>query len=190
YVDSVLPQSFNVAAGTKPYINVDVLCFDRRLVNEYGYVFFDIVPETIYPLCTFINYCNEEGRHWVANYSIDLYYGTNDEGIQLYDNADADAMVSVGTRGGQYYADPLCLVVPGPPANLPNNQPYLYMVIYPNDWNDNYGDIDNTPVPVQLTWNDLNALLNSDGTTSEYLHLFIGECPGALDGDGSIGGGN
>src|SRR5690606_17145581 len=41
YVDSVLPQSFNVAAGTKPYINVDVLCFDRRLVNEYGYVFFD-----------------------------------------------------------------------------------------------------------------------------------------------------
>src|SRR5690606_41006153 len=122
-------------------------------------------------------YCNADGRHWVANYSIDLYYGTNDEGIQLYDNSDAEAMVSVGMRGGQYYADPLCLVVPGPPANLPNNQPYLYMIIYPNDWNDNYGDIDNTPVPVQLSWNDVNALLNNDGTTSEYLHLFIGECP-------------
>src|SRR5690606_28085402 len=134
-------------------------------------------------------YCNADGRHWVANYSIDLYYGTNDEGIQLYDNSDAEAMVSVGMRGGQYYADPLCLVVPGPPANLPNNQPYLYMVIYPNDWNDNYGDIDNSSVSVQLSWNDVNALLNDDDTTNEYLHLFIGECPGALDGDGGGNGG-
>lgn len=189
YVDSALPRTFNVAAGTKPYIDIEVLCFDRRMVNEYGYVFFDIVPDTIYPLCTFINYCNEAGRHWVANYSIDLYYGTNDEGIQLYDNADADARVTVGTRGGQYYADPLCLVVPGPPANLPNDQPYLYMVIHPNDWSDNYGDIDNSPVAVQLSWNDVNELLNSDGTTNEYLHLFIGECPGALDGEGGNGGG-
>lgn len=190
YVDQVLPRNFNIAAGTKPYIDVEVLCFDRRMVNEYGYVFFDILPDTIYPLCTFINYCNEDGRHWVANYSIDLYYGTNDEGIQLYDNADDDAQVTVGTRSGQYYADPLCLVIPGPPANLANDQPYLYMIIYPNDWTDNYGNIDNTPVPVQLSWNDVNELLNSDGTTNEYLHLFIGECPGALDGDGSIGGGN
>lgn len=189
YVDEVLPRSFNVAAGTKPYIDVEVLCFDRRLANEYGYVFFDIIPETIYPLCTFINYCNEAGRHWVANYSVDLYFGTNAEGIQLYDNNDEDAQVAVGMRNGQYYADPLCLVVPGPPANLANDQPYLYMVIYPNDWNGNYGDIDNTPVPVQLSWNDVNALLNSDGTTNEYLHLFIGECEGAVDGDGSIGGG-
>ena len=74
YVDQVLPRNFNIAAGTKPYIDVEVLCFDRRMVNEYGYVFFDILPDTIYPLCTFINYCNEDGRHWVANYSIDLYY--------------------------------------------------------------------------------------------------------------------
>lgn len=186
YVDQALPRNFNVAAGTKPYIDVEVLCFDERFVNEYGYVFFDIVPETIYPLCTFINYCNEAGRHWVANYSVDLYFGTDDEGIQLYDHNDDDAQVAVGTINGQYYADPLCLVVPGPPANLANNQPYLYMVIYPNDWTGNYGDINNAPIPVQLSWNDVNALLNGDGTTSEYLHLFIGECEGALAGDGTI----
>ncbi len=186
YVDQVLPRNFDVAAGTKPYIDVEVLCFDRRLANEYGYVFFDIIPETIYPLCTFINYCNEAGRHWVANYSLDLYFGTDATGIQLYDNADADAQVAVGTRNGQFYADPLCLVVPGPPANLANDQPYLYMIIYPNDWTGNYNDINNTPVPVQLSWNDVNALLNNDGTTNEYLHLFIGECEGALEGDGTI----
>lgn len=186
YVDNALPLSFDVAAGTKPYIDVEVLCFDRRLVNEYGYVFFDIVPETIYPLCTFINYCNEDGRHWVANYSVDLYYGTNDQGIQLYDSNNDDAQVSVGTRNGQFYADPLCLVVPGPPANLAADQPYLYMVIYANDWNDNYGDVDNSAIPVQLSWNDVEALLNDDGTTNESLHLLIGGCEGALQGDGSI----
>jgi hypothetical protein len=187
YVGNVLPQSFNVAAGTKPYIDVDVLCFDRRMVNEYGYVFFDIIPEVIYPLCVFVNYCNEAGRHWVANYSIDLFFGTSVNGIQLYDNEDAAAQATVGMRdNGEYYASPLCLVVPGPPANLADDQPYLYMVIYPNDWEANYGDIDNTPIPVQLSWNDVNALLNNDGTTNEYLHLLIGECEGALSGDGTI----
>ncbi len=186
FVGQVLPMSFNVAAGTKPFIDVEVLCFDRRLVNEYGYVFFDIIPETIYPLCTFINYCNEAGRHWVASYSLDLFFGANANGIQLYDHEDAEAQVTVGTRNGEFFADPLCLVVPGPPANLANNQPYLFMIIYPNDWDANYGDIDNTPIAVQLSWNDVNALLNNDGTTNEFLHLIIGECEGALSGDGSI----
>jgi hypothetical protein len=37
----------------------------------------------------------------------------------------------------------------------------------------------------------VNALLNDDGTTNEYLHLLVGECEDALDGDGTIpGGGN
>ncbi len=186
YVNNPLPFSFDLGADTKPYIDVEVLCFDRRMVNEYGYVFFDIIPETIYPLCTFINYCNEDGRHWVADYAVDLYFGTNTSGIKLYDHLNPNAMAQTGVINGQFFADPLCLVIPGPPANLPNDQPYLYMVIYPNDWTANYGDINNAPIPVQLSWNDVNALLNSDGTTNEYLHLFIGECDGALEGDGTL----
>ena len=35
----------------------------------------------------------------------------------------------------------------------------------------------------------VNELLNDDGTTNEYLHLLVGECENALDGDGTIPGG-
>jgi len=191
YVTNPLPFDFELEAGTKPYIDIEVLCFDRRMVNEYGYVFFDIVPKTIYPLCLFVNYCNEDGRHWVADYAIDLYFGTDDDGIQLYSNSNPNAMATTGTGDGGYFADPLCLVIPGPPANLDNDDPYLYLVIYPQDWGGtgNYGDIDNTGVPVQLSWNMVKDLLNDDGTTNEYLHLLVGECENALDGDGTIPGG-
>lgn len=191
YVDDALPKLFEVFPGTKPYFDIEVLCFDRRVVNEYGYVFFDIVPKTIYPLCLFVNYCNEDGRHWVADYAIDLYFGTDADGIQLYSNTNPNAMATTGVTNDEYFADPLCLVIPGPPANLDNDDPYLYLVIYPQDWTNSYGDIDNTPVPVALSWNMVNELLNDDGTTNEYLHLKVGECEGALDGDGTIpGGGN
>lgn len=190
YVDSALPFSFDVEDGTKPYIDVEVLCFDRRMVNEYGYVFFDILPEVIYPLCLFVNYCDENGRHFVADYSVDLYFGTDDTGIQLYDHTEESAMATTGTNSaGNYFADPLCLVVPGRPANLPDDEPYLYLIIYPEDWTGT-GDIDNTPVPVSLSWDAVEELLNSDGTTNEYLHLLIGECEDALEGDETIGGGN
>ena len=176
YVKEALPFQFDVFPGTKPYIDVEVLCFDRRVVNEYGYVFFDIVPKTIYPLCLFVNYCNEDGRHWVADYSVDLYFGPNADGIQLYDHTNPMAMATTGIIGEEFYADPLCLVIPGPPANLDNDDPYLYLLVYPEDWANSYGDIDNTPVPVLLSWNMVNALLNNDGTTNEYLHLSVGEC--------------
>lgn len=191
YVDSALPFSFDVEDGTKPYIDVEVLCFDRRMVNEYGYVFFDILPEVIYPLCLFVNYCDENGRHYVADYSVDLYFGTDATGIQLYDNLEESAMATTGDYGeGAYYADPLCLVVPGPPANLPANQPYLYLVIHPEDW-DGTGDIDNTPTQgIPLTWEMVSGLLNEDGTTNEYQHFLIGECDGAIgSGDGGGNGG-
>ncbi|MDX1544318.1 MAG: hypothetical protein R3214_10265, partial [Christiangramia sp.] len=181
YVDTALPFSFEVEDGTKPYIDVEVLCFDRRMVNEYGYVFFDILPEVIYPFCLFVNYCDENGRHYVADYSVDLYFGTDATGIQLYDHTEESAMATTGDYGnGAFYADPLCLVVPGPPANLPDDEPYLYLIIYPEDW-DGTGDIDNTPTEgIQLTWEMVSGLLNDDGTTNEYHHVWVGECEEAI----------
>lgn len=191
YVEKSLPFSFDVAAGTKPYIDVEVLCFDRRMVNEYGYVFFNIVPETIYPLCLFANYCNADGRHWVADYSIDLEYGTGDDIMHvLYSSDMATAMATTGTNNdGEFYADPLCLVVPGPPANLGADEPYLTLTVYPQDWEGSYGDIDNSPIVYELSWNDVYGLLNQDGETNEYLHLTLGECAEGSTGDGSGGNG-
>lgn len=188
YVDNPLEFDFVVQDGTKPYIDVEVLCYDRRVANEYGYVFFDVVPEKIYPFCLFINYCNEDGRHYVANYTVDLYYGTDDSGIQLYDGANLNED-QYGMVSGNYYSDPLCLVVPGKPMSLADTDPYLTLIIHPNDWENNYGDIDNSPITVQVTWEMVNGLLNADGETNEYWHGIIGECEGALTGDGSGGNG-
>lgn len=178
YVDSALPFSFQVQDGAKPYIDVEVLCFDRRMVNEYGYPFFDIIPGKIYPLCFFANFCPPSGRHYVANYSVDLFYDDGTTRIQLYDGDGPDLDDTNDS------ADPLCLVVPESPFEDPNED-YLFYVITPEDWTGNYGNIDNTPlIEVGLSWNDVEGLLNDDGETAEYIHLFIGceppidDCPG------------
>ena len=180
YVDTALPFSFNVQDGTKPYIDVEVLCFDRRMVNEYGYPFFDLVPGKLFPLCFFANFCPPSGRHFVANYSVDLVYRDGENEVVLYEGA----IPNTGNNGSNYFADPLCLVVPESPfEDLDEN--YLFYVITPLDWPGSYGDIDNTPlVEVGLSWNDVEGLLNDDGETAEYIHIFIGceppidDCPG------------
>ncbi|WP_298524191.1 hypothetical protein [uncultured Christiangramia sp.] len=192
YVDNPLPFTFEVRDGTKPYIDIEVLCFDRRMVNEYGYPFFDLVPGKLYPLCFFANYCpSVNGRHYVGNYSVDLYYDNGDERIKLYSTAQTP---TTGETNGEYFADPLCLVVPESPFDDPTTE-YLFYTVTPLDWTDSYGDIDNTPLAeVGLNWNDVDELLGADGESVDYIHLFIGceppigDCPGVptqgdMDGD-------
>ncbi len=189
FVNNPLPLNFNLQRGTKPFIDIEVLCFDRRTVNEYGYPFFDLVPTVVYPLCFFANYCpTPNGRHFVGNYSLDLWYDDGTNKIQIYN----DEIPNTGTTGGEFQARPVCVVVPGAPEGFAADQDYLFYVITPLDWPGNYGDIDNTPMAeVGLSWNDVNGLLNVDGTTNEFIHVFIG-CdddngnggPGDSDGDG------
>jgi hypothetical protein len=187
YVDNPLPLNFNLQRGTKPYIDIEVLCFDRRTVNEYGYPFFDLVPTVVYPLCFFANYCpTPDGRHYVGNYSLALWYDDGDNKIQIY----SDERPNTGMAGNEYQARPVCVVVPGAPEGFGPDDDYLFYVITPLDWPGNYGDIANTPMAeVGLSWNDVNALLNADGETNEYLHVFI-NCdngnggPGGDDSDG------
>ena len=181
YVDNPLPFTFEVRDGTKPYIDVEVLCYDRRMVNEYGYPFFDLVPGKLYPVCFFANYCpSPEGRHYVGNYSVELFYDDGENRIPLYSEPQTPV---VGEDGGVYFADPLCLVIPESPFEDPD-QDYLFYVVTPLDWPGSYGDIDNTPLPeVGLSWTDVDEKLNDDGETVEYFHLFIGcepdieDCP-------------
>ncbi len=185
YVDNPLPFDFEINDGTKPYIDVEVLCFDRRMVNEYGYPFFDIFPGKIYPLCFFANYCTDSGRHYVGNYSVDLYYYDGVSTVQLYSSDDT----MPDLNDDNYSADPLCLVVPESPFE-DANEPYLYYVITPENWPGYYGDVsDATPLPaVWLNWNDVEGYLNDDGETNEYIHLFINcdDNPGGGDCTGEI----
>ena len=168
FVDNPLPFSWDLRAGSKTYTNVDVICFDDRLVNLYGYQFFDITPEVIYELCFFANYCTDSGRHYTANYSLDIYYGTDNSGTPLY----TGEMPVIG-EDGVFFAEPLCLAIPSPQNDEGLDDPYLYYEATLIDWDDNYGEASGESTSGTWTRNDILGLINNDGETSEYFHAFI-----------------
>ena len=71
----------------------------------------------------------------------------------------------------------VCLAVPGPAAGIGADEPYLYYEVTLMDWTDNYGTAGDYVESGTLTWNEVQALLNDDGTTAEYEHIFI-NCDG------------
>lgn len=178
-VDQSLPISWNLRSGSKTYGDVPVMCFDNRQVNRYGYQLFDILQEQVVNLCFFANYCSDAGRHYTANYSLDLYLGDSDAGTPLYSDVEPET----GMEGG-FYADPVCMAVPAPGEGIGADEPYLYYEIRLLDWPGNYGTAGNHVETGTLSWNDVQALLNADGTTAEYEHIFINcgdEAPSGMD---------
>lgn len=104
-----LPFEFDLGAGTKKYLDVDVLCYDDRLVNEYGYLFFDLDNNEAIEFCMFGNFCDETGRHFVAEYEVDVWYGTNDSGEVLYTNVGNTPQTN---ELGEIYSNPVCFALP------------------------------------------------------------------------------
>lgn len=183
YVDNPLPYTFQVQDGTKPYISVDVLCFDRRMANEYGYVFFDINQKEIFNFCMFGNYCTPAGRHYVASYSVDIWkYNseTEQKGVQLYD----DLTATVSNNGGVYQADPLCVALP----DDPNAEDDFYIEITIKD-TDEY-DANNVIVKQGvLTEMEAKMLFDAnDDSKLDYYHFMVGcddeDTPPVLDTPG------
>ena len=167
-VDQPLPATWDLTAGSKTYVDIPVLCFDDRQVNLYGYLFFDIIPTEVSTLCFFANYCNIAGRHYTANYSLDLYLGTSNSGVPLY----LDQTPTTG-NDEEFYADPICLAVPSPQNGIGDDDPYLYYEITLTDWPNNYGTAGDYVETGTLTWNEVQGLLNNDGTTADYKHIYI-----------------
>ncbi|MCP9199856.1 superoxide dismutase family protein [Gramella sp. GC03-9] len=111
FVDQPVGENFifDLRAGSKNYVNVDVICYDDRNVNLYGYQFFTITPVPLIEFCFFGNYCTPEGRHYVASYSISVWYSEDGQkGELIYDGLENNV---VG-EGNDAYADPLCFFLP------------------------------------------------------------------------------
>lgn len=111
FVSDPLPMFFDLRAGTKNYEDVEVLCFDNREVNRFGYQFFDITPVPMIKFCMFGNVCPDgpNGRHKVASYQVDVWeYAEGTKGAQLY----TDVTAEVKEDNGQMYADPTCFFLP------------------------------------------------------------------------------
>ena len=178
------PYTWNLRAGSKTYTDVEVLCFDNRDVNRYGYQFFDIIPTELQNICFFANYCTDDGRHYTANYTLDLYTFNGEPTTErptsldgynnLYDGIglDEDAF---GVDDGDYYADPLCVSIP----NLGEGE-YIYYEATVANWDANYPAPENHLVWGYVSQADIDALVAADGDdnpeTMDYRHLFF-NCP-------------
>ncbi|SFN58716.1 MULTISPECIES: thrombospondin type 3 repeat-containing protein [Salegentibacter] len=179
FVDNPLPLDISLGAGVKKYVDVEVLCFDDRMVNEYGYLFFDIIGKEAFEFCVFANYCDENGRHYPAYYSFEVYMGTDDSGDLLYN----ELLYPVpSTDGEDPSVAPLCFALPNP-TNLDGDVPYIYWRATLEDWDAVYGEAPEMVLDGTLTRNAIMSLLNDDGETAEYAHLRFG-C------DDDNGGGN
>jgi len=109
-VGNPLPQDITLAPGTKPYINVDVLCFNPREEEAFGYVFFDInLVEVENNFCIFVNFCDDtSGREYPALFQVDVWadaYGGSDVVIDGETN-------SVSGTGNSFAATVFCFPLP------------------------------------------------------------------------------
>ena len=188
FVDNPLPLDISLGAGVKKYVDVPVLCYDDREVNQYGYLFFEFNETEAFEFCFFANYCppEDEGRHETANYSVNIWWGTDDTGTPLYTNETPVVGVN---NAGDFFAEPTCFALP---VNDDLDEPYLYYEVTLLDWSDNYGPVaPGTVISGTLTAQDImDNFVGEDNVNPEHLRFNCppiggGDCPeGDMDGDG------
>ena len=172
-VSQSLPFSWDLRAGSKTYTDVEVLCFDDREVNLYGYQFFDIIPVEIYEFCVFANYCNDAGRHFTANYTFDIIYIGDDNNIPLYTGEMPMTGNTEDDDSGDWYADPLCLAIPAPIYGEGPDTDYIRVTATLANWDANYpapGAVD--PISADLSWNEVQSFFVDDDNM-DYWHIFF-----------------
>jgi len=193
FVNDPLPIVFDLRAGSKKYVPVEVLCFDDRDVNQYGYQFFDLVPIALYEFCVFANYCTDDGRHYTANYDLDIDYIMGEEVINLYNGESPMTGNTEDDNSGDWFADPLCLAIPAPMYNEGAEDIYLRITVTLIAWDDNYGNpVGDYSEVIELSWNDVQSYFG-DNNSIDYEHIFFNcgddpgqDCPvneGDTDGD-------
>ncbi|MCM4160272.1 hypothetical protein FHG64_04190 [Antarcticibacterium flavum] len=168
FVTNPLPLAIDLRAGVKKYVDVPVLCFDDRDVNEYGYLFFELDTNVALEFCFFANYCPPNGRHYTANYSVSIWAGTSSAGTPLYTGVEAN---TGQYDNGDYYATPTCFALPD---NDDLNEDYLYYEVTLLDWPANYGSVPAGTV-ISGTLSKQDILDNFDGDDNvDYEHLRFG----------------
>ena len=193
FVDTALPIPIDLEAGVKEYVDVNVLCYDERIVREYGYLFFDIHQNEALQYCFFANYCDPNGRHFSARYEVDVWT-LNDDGSRDYIYQDEPNFSEIN-EDNETFADPLCLILPNL-SDYEDDEDYIFYEARLLDWVENgaYGNIEETDYVISgsLSRNDIMNNYVSD-TEVDYEHLRFGctgdpggntnPCPGTGDTD-------
>ncbi len=179
FVDEPLPMTIDLAAGVKKYVEVDVLCFDDRFVNEYGYLFFDLSPIEVIDFCIFGNYCDATGRHYPAAFSVDVWrYINGAPGAQIYSNLTNDVALN---SDGDYAGSTVCMALP----DAVGEDEYYFEISLLNS--DAYGEITEEVIRSGvITDEDVRDLFVGEGA-NDYYHFREGcggeDAPDLFDDD-------
>lgn len=177
-VDTPLPMNIELGAGVKKYVDVSVLCYDDRDVNQYGYQFFEFNTTKAFEFCFFANYCEPNGKHFPARYSVEISI----DGKVIYDAEENINEVGVNSQGDNY-ADPICFALPDI-AKYADDDEYIDYTVTLLDWNGVYDAPENQVITGSLSRNEVKA--NFDGNNNvDYEHLRFGceEENGSGEGD-------
>ncbi|MGY5850519.1 hypothetical protein [Salegentibacter sp. F14] len=170
FVDTPLPIDISLGAGVKKYVDVEVLCFDDRLVNEYGYLFFDIIGKEAFEYCFFVNYCDEDGRHHPGYYEVTI---TLDDGTVLYEGETN----TVSTEGEDPSAVPLCLALPNI-ASYGDDYEYIHYEVTLLPWDGVYGTVGDFTESGSLSRNEIEANFDgADRVDFEHIRFNCGDTP-------------
>lgn len=170
-VEQSLPMDINLGAGVKKYQNVEVVCFDDRIVNQYGYLFYDLNGIQLIEFCIFGNFCDETGRHAeYVSFSLDVWkYSDNPldpKGEMLYNDEENAIVVTDYEDYADTAAVPLCVTLPDGPGM---DEYYLEItLLYPGE--------EGTLIRSGLISDaDVRSLFNGEDEV-EYYHFREGNC--------------
>lgn len=175
FVDTTLPLTINLGAGVKKYVDVSVLCYDDRDVNEYGYLFFEFNTTKAFEFCFFANYCPPNGRHYPARYSVDITV----DGVLLYN--DVINVTGINDQDDAY-AEPLCFALPDI-EEFGDDEDYISYTVTLLDWSGLY---DAAPATITGTLSRNDIMANFDGENNvdyEHLRFGCGQTPPPGDDD-------
>lgn len=170
FVEEPLPLAISLGAGVKKYVEVPVLCFDDRIVNEYGYLFFELIPTQAIEWCIFGNYCDETGRHYPAEFSVSIWNYENGEiGSQLYNNLTNSVELN---EDGDFAGTTVCVALP----DVEGLDEYYVEISLLNS--DAYGDVTESVIREGVINDTQIKNLFSGEDALDYFHFREG-CDGA-----------
>ena len=168
FFDDPMPMTFNLGAGVKKYLDVPVICFDNRFVNEYGYLFFELDTVEAIKFCIFGNYCDETGRHYPAAFSVDVWSYTNGEtGAQLYSNLSNEVALN---DQGDYAGTTVCMALP----DTSGLDEYYFEITLLNS--DAYGNVTEEIIRSGVVNDDDVRDLFDGEDANSYYHFREGAC--------------
>lgn len=170
-MDSPLPMEIDLGAGVQKQVPIEVLCYDDRALNQYGYLFYELSEVQAIEFCIFGNYCFDDGRHAQAvRYSLSLWNYSGDPqdpwGDPLYLDLLSNILVTDYEEYSETVSEPLCIVLPDGPGP---DQYYVEITLLENE-------PENTIIRKGvLSDQDVRALFDGEANL-EYYHFRQGNC--------------